>query len=111
LYKGTLAIGHVGSASEYWTSGVTRDGVASHGYCAIPYMGGIEQDFAHSKQTHNMDTTTKTALVIAFAVVALVLLIFGNGSTGVIGWMLLPTLFVVVLDVMLFSVIFGKTHV
>jgi hypothetical protein len=58
-----------------------------------------------------MDTTTKTALVIAFVVVALLLLILGNGSTGVIGWMLLPTLFVVVLDVMLFSVIFGKNHV
>ena len=58
-----------------------------------------------------MHTTTKTVLVIAFAVVALVLLIFGNGSTGIIGWMMLPTLFVVVLDVMLFSVIFGNKHV
>ena len=58
-----------------------------------------------------MHTTTKTAIVSAFAVVALVLLIFGNASTGVIGWMMLPTLFVVVLDVMLFSVIFGNNHV
>jgi hypothetical protein len=58
-----------------------------------------------------MHTTTKTALVIGFAVVALVLLIFGNASTGVIGWMMLPTLFVIVLDVMLFPVIFGNNHV
>jgi hypothetical protein len=34
----------------------------------------------------------------------------GSGSTGGINWMLLPTLFVVVLDVVLFSVIFGKKH-
>ena len=58
-----------------------------------------------------MHTTTNTALLITFAVVALVLLIFGNGSTGIIGWMMLPTLFVIVLDVMLFSVIFGNKHV
>jgi hypothetical protein len=72
-----------------------------------------------------MDTTTKKALVIAFVVVALLMLIFGDGmvtgtmmdgkmmgsgSTGGINWMLLPTLFVVVLDVVLFSIIFGKKH-
>jgi hypothetical protein len=72
-----------------------------------------------------MDTTTKKALVIAFVVVALLMLIFGDGMvtgtmmdgkmtgsgiTGGINWMLLPTLFVVVLDVVLFLVIFGKKH-
>ena len=58
-----------------------------------------------------MHTTTRTVLVIAFAVLALALLIFGNASTGMIGWMMIPTLFVVVLDVILFSVIFGNKHV
>jgi len=72
-----------------------------------------------------MDTTTKKALVIAFVIVSLLMLIFGDGmvtatmmdgkmmgsgSTGGISWMLLPTLFVVVLDVVLFSVIIGKKH-
>ncbi len=57
-----------------------------------------------------MHTTTKTVLVIAFAVVALALLIFGNASTGIISWMMLPTLFVVVLDVILFSVIYGNNQ-
>jgi hypothetical protein len=74
-------------------------------------MEGIELHSTLSKETHIMHPTTKTALVIAFAVIALFFLIFGNGSTGVIGWMLLPTLFVVVLDVVLFSHLFGKKHV
>ena len=39
--RGILAIGHVGSASEHWTSGVTESGVASHGYCAIHSTEGI----------------------------------------------------------------------
>ena len=70
-----------------------------------------------------MDTTTKTALLIAFAVTALLLLLFGggmatgtmmsggmmgSGSMGGINWMWLPTLVVVVLGVVLFSVISGK---
>ena len=70
-----------------------------------------------------MDTTTKTAHVIAFVVVALLLLLFGGGmmtgttmSGGMMGsgsmagfsWMWLPTLLVVVLGVVLFSVISGK---
>ena len=70
-----------------------------------------------------METTTKTALVIAFAVVALLLLLFGGAmatgtmmsggmmgsrSMGGISWMWLPTLLVVVLGAVLFSVIFGK---
>jgi len=70
-----------------------------------------------------MDTTIKTALVIAFVVVALLLLLFGGGmmtgttmsggmmgseSMGGINWMWLPTLLVVVLGVVLFLVISGK---
>ena len=79
--------------------------------------------FALSKETHITDTTTKTALVIAFVVVALLLLLFGDGMVtgtmmtggmmgsgrmGGISWMWLPTLLVVVLGIVLFSVIFGK---
>ena len=70
-----------------------------------------------------MPITTKTALVIAFVVVALLLLLFGGGMVtgtmmtggmmgsgrmGGISWMWLPTLLVVVLGIVLFSVIFGK---
>ena len=70
-----------------------------------------------------MDASTKTALVIAFAVVALLLLLFGGGMTtgtvmsggmmgsgsmGGISWMWLPTVLVVVLGVVLFSAISGK---
>ena len=67
-----------------------------------------------------MDTKIKTALFIAFAVVALLLLfggrmmtgtgdgMMGIGSMGGISWTWLPTLLVFVLGVLLFSVIFGK---
>lgn len=70
-----------------------------------------------------MDASTKTALVIAFAVAALLLLLFGGGMTtgtimsggmmgsgsmGGISWMWLPTVLVVVLGVALFSAISGK---
>ena len=70
-----------------------------------------------------MDATSKTALVIASVAVALLLLLFGGGiatgtviSGGMTGsasasgmiWMWLPTLFVVVLGVVLFSNIPGK---
>ena len=79
--------------------------------------------FVLSKETHTMDAAIKTALVIAFAIVALLLLFFGggmmtgtmmsggmmgSGSMGGISWMWLPTLLVVVLGVVLFSVFFGK---
>ena len=75
------------------------------------------------KETHTMDATTRTALVIAFVVVALLLLLFGggmmtgtmmsggmmgSGSMGGFNWMWLPTLLVVVIGIVLFSVIFGK---
>jgi hypothetical protein len=70
-----------------------------------------------------MDASTKTALVIAFAVAALLLLLFGGGMTtgtvmsggmmgsgsmGGISWMWLPTVLVVVLGIALFSAISGK---
>ena len=70
-----------------------------------------------------MNATTKTTLVIAFFVMALLLLLFGggtttgtmlsdgmmgSGSTGGMSWMWLPTLCVVVLGAVLFSVISGK---
>ena len=70
-----------------------------------------------------MDATHKTALVIAIAVVALLLLVFGGGmmtgttmSGGMMGsgsmsgisWMWVPSLLIVALGVMLFSVLFGK---
>ena len=70
-----------------------------------------------------MDASTKTGVAIAFVVVALLLLLFGggmatgtmmsgglmgSGSMGGISWMWLPTLLVVVLGVVLFSVHFGK---
>ena len=70
-----------------------------------------------------MDATTKTALVIAFVVAVLLVLLFGGGmmtgtmmsgglmgtgSMGGFSWMWLPTLLVVVLGVVLFLVISGK---
>ena len=70
-----------------------------------------------------MDASSKTALVVAFAVVALLLLLFGGGMTtgtimsggmmgsgsmGGISWMWLPTVLVVVLGVALFSFMSGK---
>jgi hypothetical protein len=70
-----------------------------------------------------MDATTKTALVIALAVAAFLLLLFGGGmmtgtsmsggmmgsaSLGAIGWMWPSILLVVVLGVVLFSVLSGK---
>ena len=70
-----------------------------------------------------MDATTKRALVIAFVIGGLLLLLFGggmmsgtmfsggmmgSGSIGGISWMWLPILLVVVLGVVLFSVFSGK---
>ncbi len=70
-----------------------------------------------------MDTSNRTALVIAFAAAALLLLLFGGGmatgtlmsgglmgsvSMGGISWKWLPTLLVVVLGAALFSVVLGK---
>ena len=70
-----------------------------------------------------MDESTKTPLVIALVVVALLLLLFGGGMTtgtmmsggymgsgsmGGISWMWLPTLLIVILGAVLFSVIAGK---
>jgi len=70
-----------------------------------------------------MNATTKTALVIAFAVVVVLFLLFGggtmtggtlsggmmgNGAMGGIGWMWIPTLLVLGLGVLLVWVIFGQ---
>ncbi len=70
-----------------------------------------------------MDATTKTALLIAFAVVTVLLLLFGGGmatgtmmsgglmgtgSMGGVNGMWLPTLLVVALSAVLGYVIFGK---
>lgn len=70
-----------------------------------------------------MDTTTRTALVIAFVVVALLLLflsggmmtgtimsggMMGTGAMGGISWMWFPIVLVVLLNIVLFSVLFEK---
>ena len=70
-----------------------------------------------------MNATTKTALVIAFAVVVVLLLLFGggtmtgttmsggmmgSGTMGGIGWMWIPTLLILGLGVLLAWVIFGQ---
>jgi hypothetical protein len=75
------------------------------------------------KETPIMNSSSNTALVIALVAVALLLLLFGggmatgtmlsggmmgSGSMGGISWMWLPTLLVVALGVVLFSVISGK---
>lgn len=70
-----------------------------------------------------MDSTPRTALVIALVVVAFLLLFFGggmatgtmfsgemmgSGSMGGSGWMWLPTLLVAVLGVALFAALFNR---
>ncbi len=70
-----------------------------------------------------MDATIKTPLIIAFVLVALLLLLFGggmstgtmmtggymgSGSMGGISWMWLPTALVIVLAVVIFSIIAKK---
>jgi hypothetical protein len=70
-----------------------------------------------------MDAPTRTALFIALAVAAVLLLLFGgamttgtmlsggmmgSGSMGGISWMWLPILLVVVLGIVLFSALSGK---
>ena len=75
------------------------------------------------KGNHSMNDTSKTTLIIAFAAIALLLLLFGggmmtgtvmtggmmgSGSMGGISWMWVPTLLVVVLGFALISAISGK---
>ena len=70
-----------------------------------------------------MNATTKIALVIAFAIVVVLLVLFGggtmtgarlsggmmgDGAMGGISWMWIPTLLVVGLGVLLVWVIFGQ---
>jgi hypothetical protein len=76
-----------------------------------------------TQETRIMDAPSKIALVVAFAIAALLLLLFGGGMTtgtimsggmmgsgsmGGISWMWLPTLLVVALGVALFSALSGK---
>ena len=88
------------------------------------YTEGLAMGHANgSRETLIMDGTNKTALVVAFVVVALLLLLFGggmatgtmmsggmmgSGSMGGFSWMWLPILLVVVLGAVLFSIILGK---
>ena len=65
-----------------------------------------------------MNATTKTVLVIAFAIVVILLLLFGggmmgsgtmgSGTMGGISWMWIPTLLMLGLGVLLVWVIFGQ---
>lgn len=70
-----------------------------------------------------MNSTTKTALIIAFVIVVALLLMFGggtmtgatlsggmmgNGAMGGISWMWIPTVLIVGLGVLLFWAIFGQ---
>jgi hypothetical protein len=69
-----------------------------------------------------VEATSKSALAVAIIVAALLLLfgggmmtgttmsggMMGSGSMGGISWMWLPTLLIVALGAVLFSVIFGK---
>ena len=70
-----------------------------------------------------MNVTTRTALGIAFAVVVVLLLLFGggtmtgatmrggmmgNGAMGGISWMWIPTVFVLGLGALLVWVVFGR---
>lgn len=76
-----------------------------------------------TQETYVMDATSRTAIVIAFAIAALLFLLFaggmttgtlmsggmmGSGSMGGISWMWLPTLLVAALGVVLFSALSGK---
>jgi hypothetical protein len=75
------------------------------------------------KETHIMDSSNNTALVIALVVAVFLALLFGggmatgtmisggmmgSGSMGGVSWMWLPTLLAVVLGLVLFSAISGK---
>lgn len=70
-----------------------------------------------------MNVTTKTTLVIAFAIVVALLMLFGggtmtgatlsggmmgNGAMGGISWMWIPTLLILGLGVLLVAAIFGQ---
>ena len=117
--KEILAIGHADAAGEH--RGQRRNRRTALQVTAIApaiLRGESSLKLTLPKETHFMDATTKTALVIAFVVVALLLLLFGGGmatgtmfSGGMMGsgsmdgisWMWLPILLVVALGVALFS--------
>lgn len=119
-----LAIGHADSDSECCGRRRNRR-TALHSVITVLATKRAESSFKFnpSKETHIMDSTSNTALVIAVVIATLLLLLFGggmatgtmfsggmmgSGSMGGISWMWLPTLLVVVLGVALFSVISGK---
>jgi hypothetical protein len=79
--------------------------------------------FGEYTRINFMNATTKTALFIAFAIVVVMLLLFGggtmtgttlsggmmgNGAMGGISWMWLPTLLMLGLGALLVWVIFGQ---
>ena len=99
--------------------------------CSITYGRQIYSDLYKSsysgtlllrKGDRSVENISKSALVLAIIVAALLLLfgggmmtgttmsggMMGNGSMGGISWMWLPTLLVVILGVVLFSVLFRK---
>ena len=119
-----LAIGHADSDSE-------RCGQRRNRRTALQIVATVFANlraewsfqFNLSQETHIMNATSNTPLVIAVVIAALLVLLFGggmatgtmfsggmmgSGSMGGISWMWLPTLLVVVLGVALFSAISGK---
>ena len=92
-------------------------------YAAMPlYQHTSSRRFALTKES-TMDAASKSTLAIAFAVVAILLLIFargmmtgtvmtggmmGSGSLGGVSWMRVPTVLIVVLAFALVSNISGK---
>ena len=125
-YTGNLAFAHADSDRE--RRGQRRDRRSVFQIVAnapTVLRSKSSHKFNLYKETQIMNSSSNTALVIALVAVALLLLLFGggmatgtmfsggmmgSGSMGGIGisWMWLPTLLVVVLGVVLFSVISGK---
>ena len=79
--------------------------------------------FGEHKEINLINTTTKTALFIAFAIVVVMLALFGggtmtgatlsggmmgNGAMGGISWMWIPTLLMLSLGAVLVWAIFGQ---
>jgi hypothetical protein len=96
---------------------------ARSGFVVAPTVPRCFGGVSPFKGLRIMNAASKTALVIAFAVAAALLLLFGggmetgtmmngslmgNGSTGGFSWMWLPSVVVIVLAVVLVSSIYGK---
>ena len=122
--KDILAIGHAYSVSAHRSLRRNRRTAVQSIANALAILPGESKfQINLSKDTHIMDPKSNTALVIAFVVIALLLLLFGggmatgtmfsggmmgSGSMGGVSWMWLPILLVVALGVALFSAISGK---